>query len=45
VHGPIGLDLGGRSAEETALAIMAEITSVRYSASGARLKEVKAARA
>jgi xanthine dehydrogenase accessory factor len=45
VHGPIGLDLGGRSAEETALAIMAEVTAVRYSATGGGLKEVKAARA
>jgi len=45
VHGPIGLDLGGRSAEETALAIMAEVTAVRYDASAQGLKEVKAARA
>jgi xanthine dehydrogenase accessory factor len=30
VHGPIGLDLGGRNPAETALAIMAEITMVRY---------------
>jgi xanthine dehydrogenase accessory factor len=34
VHGPVGLDLGGRSAEETALAIMAEITAVRHGRSG-----------
>ncbi len=34
VHGPIGLDLGGRGAEETALAIMAEVTAVRHGASG-----------
>ena len=34
VHGPIGLDLGGRSAEETALAIMAEITAVSHAAPG-----------
>ena len=34
VHGPIGLDLGGRSAEETALAIMAEITAVSHEAPG-----------
>lgn len=27
VHGPIGLDLGGRSAEETALAILAEVVA------------------
>ena len=30
VHGPIGLDLGGRQPAETALAILAEITQVRY---------------
>src|SRR5256885_15048783 len=29
VHGPIGLDLGGRGAEETALGILAGITAVR----------------
>jgi xanthine dehydrogenase accessory factor len=43
VHGPIGLDLGGRGAEETALAIMAEVTAVRYNRTGATLKEAKAA--
>ncbi len=30
IHGPIGLDLGGRSPEEMALAIMAEIVAVHY---------------
>lgn len=29
LHGPVGLDLGGRSPEEIALAVMAEIVSVR----------------
>jgi xanthine dehydrogenase accessory factor len=29
VHGPIGLDLGGREPAETALAILAEVVSVR----------------
>ena len=42
VHGPIGLDLGGRGAEETALAIMAEVTAVRYGATGKTLKEARA---
>jgi xanthine dehydrogenase accessory factor len=30
LHGPIGLDLGGRNPAEIALAILAEITAVRY---------------
>jgi xanthine dehydrogenase accessory factor len=32
LHGPIGLDLGGRDPAEIALAILAEITAVRYGA-------------
>jgi xanthine dehydrogenase accessory factor len=39
VHGPIGLDLGGRGAEETALGILAEITSVRFGGSGASMRK------
>ncbi len=43
VHGPIGLDLGARSPEEMALAIIAEIVAVRYGRSGgflaARMKD------
>jgi xanthine dehydrogenase accessory factor len=34
LHGPIGLDLGGRAPAETALAIMAEIVADRYGATG-----------
>lgn len=30
IHGPIGLDLGGRAPEEIALSIMAEVVAVRY---------------
>ena len=30
LHGPIGLDLGGRSPAETALAILAQMVAVRY---------------
>src|SRR6266571_3378957 len=42
VHGPIGLDLGGRGAEETALGILAEITAVRFGGSGSSMREVRA---
>jgi xanthine dehydrogenase accessory factor len=42
VHGPIGLDLGSRGAEETALGILAEITAVRFGGSGAAMREVRA---
>jgi len=30
IHGPIGLDLGGRDAETTALGIMAQVVAVRF---------------
>ena len=43
VHGPIGLDLGSRGAEETALGILAELTAVRFGGSGASMKSTKAA--
>ncbi len=39
VHGPVGLDLGARTAEEMALAIIAEIVAVRYGRAGGFLKE------
>jgi xanthine dehydrogenase accessory factor len=39
VHGPIGLDLGGRGAEETALGILAEITAVRFGGAGASKRD------
>ena len=41
VHGPIGLDLGGRGAEETALGILAEITATRFGGSGVSMREAK----
>ena len=34
LHGPIGLDLGGREPAETALAIIAEVVAERYAGSG-----------
>lgn len=42
IHGPIGLDLGSRGAEETALGILAEITAVRFGGSGVSMREVRA---
>jgi xanthine dehydrogenase accessory factor len=42
VHGPIGLDLGSRAAEETALGILAEITAVRFGGSGSSMRELRA---
>ena len=43
MQGPIGLDLGGRGAEETALGILAEIPAVRFGGTGAAMKAVRAA--
>ncbi|MBI4790000.1 MAG: XdhC family protein [Chloroflexi bacterium] len=37
VHGPIGLDLGARTPEEMALAVMAELVAVRYGRGGGSL--------
>jgi xanthine dehydrogenase accessory factor len=38
IHSPIGLDLGGRTPEETAISIVAEIIQHRWGGSGAALK-------
>jgi xanthine dehydrogenase accessory factor len=39
LHGPIGLDLGGRAPAETALAILAEIVAERYGGTGRPMLE------
>ena len=41
VYAPIGLDLGGRTPEETALSIIAEVVTVKNGRSGASLRETK----
>jgi len=43
VHGPIGLDLGGREPVETALAILAEVVAARRGGTGRPLIEVRGA--
>jgi xanthine dehydrogenase accessory factor len=41
LRSPIGLDLGGRSPQETALSILAEVVMVRESRSGLPLSETE----
>jgi xanthine dehydrogenase accessory factor len=38
VHAPIGLDLGGRTPAEIALAVLAELSMERYGGSGRQLR-------
>jgi xanthine dehydrogenase accessory factor len=40
LRGPIGLDLGGRAPNETALAIMSEVVSTRYRGSGRPMRDL-----
>ena len=44
IFGPIGLELGGRGAEETALGIMAEVVANRYGGSGGFMRDGKGPR-
>ena len=44
LHGPIGLDLGGREPAETALAILAEIVAARRGGSAAAMVDRAGAR-
>ena len=41
IHGPIGLDLGGRDAETTALGIMSEIVATRFGGTALPMREKK----
>jgi xanthine dehydrogenase accessory factor len=41
VYAPIGLDLGGRTPEETALSIVAEIVAVKNGRGGGSLRDSK----
>ena len=41
VHGPIGLDLGARTPEETAIAICAEIIAIRTGRAAPSLRDTR----
>ncbi|MFB2581519.1 XdhC family protein [Herbiconiux sp. P15] len=41
LHSPIGLDLGGSTPEETAIAILAEVIAVRNGAAGSPLRDTE----
>jgi xanthine dehydrogenase accessory factor len=41
IHAPVGLDLGGRTPAEIALAIVAEITKIRHGATGTSMRDLR----
>jgi len=41
LHSPLGLDLGGRSPEETAVSVVAEIVAARFGGTGVPLRETR----
>lgn len=43
LHSPIGLDLGGHTAEETAVAVAAEIVALRHGGTGRELRTIDTA--
>jgi xanthine dehydrogenase accessory factor len=43
LHAPIGLDIGARTPEETALSVAAEIVAARWGGTGSRLRDVSGA--
>ncbi|MDT4914327.1 MAG: xanthine dehydrogenase accessory factor [Pseudonocardiales bacterium] len=40
LHAPIGLDVGGRTPEETAISVAAEIIAARWGGTGAQLRQI-----